>query len=87
MSISKVEAFDLGFRFANRIRVCGDSRDVARVVTCEDFPPEVQAIAGAINGFCGKDAGVFQAMGLIRDLLTTEDKDGQEEETQGLQSL
>lgn len=71
MPISKVEAFDLGFMFANRIRGCGDSRDVGRILTCEEFPPEIRALVDVLNGFRSRDAGIFEAMNLIRTLLDT----------------
>lgn len=67
--ITASEAFMLGFKFAQRIRDCYDSRDVGRVLICEDFPIPVQGLSNSLNGFLRKEQGVAEAILLIRKLL------------------
>lgn len=73
MSISRSEAFDLGFALAHRIQSYYDSRDISRVLTCEDFPLEIQALAGKMNGYRTKYEGLSEAMNLIHQVLQNED--------------
>jgi hypothetical protein len=70
--ISKSEAFLIGFQFATRIVTCYDARDIGRVLMCNDFPPEIQALSNQMHWTASKDAGMVQAMKLITETLDRE---------------
>lgn len=70
MARRHVEAFEIGFQFAMKLRECYDARDVGRVLTSDCFPPEVQDIANRMDGFRSLDHGTQEAMNLLRELFS-----------------